>query len=331
MQVTTSRAHHSPSRRPPTRTGEHGDQNYTTPEGVFNDFPGRDGYDPDFLGVHLPLPQPEPALRAKAATLLADPSQIELKYTHFSVIQHAERATPMMTAVNIDGAQFQDLERKGTWVLDGRIAPEHQMDNDAYAKNDIDRGHMVRRKDAQWGSEADQAANDTFVYTNAALQHCDLNQKTWLDVENSVLYGAVAKKEKKTVFTGPIFRDDDPSFNNHGMMKRATKIPQAFWKVEVWNEPSKGLQAEAFVISQEDLLDQPASKVPYESMTPTKMQTFRVSMDKLEEITHIDFGDLPDGADRTESDSKAIAAAGINLEERPWLKDKQGSSQGKPH
>ena len=329
MQVTTSPPRQFIANRPPAKSkpGEHGAENYQTRDGLFNDFPGRDGYDPSFLGIDLPLPQPEPELRAKAAPLLADPSQIELKYTHFSVIQHAERGTPMMTAVNIDGATFQDLERKGTWVLDGRIASEHQTDNDAYAKNDIDRGHMVRRKDAQWGSDAGTAANDTFVYTNSALQHADLNQKTWLDVENSVLYGAVAKKEKKTVFSGPVFRDDDPKFDNNGMMKHATKIPQAFWKVEVWNEPSKGLQAEAFVISQEDLIGKPASKAPYESMTPTKMQTYRVSMDQLEELTHIDFGDLPDGADRTESDAKAIKDAGINLNERPWLKnrDKKGT------
>jgi hypothetical protein len=57
-------------------------------------------------------------------------------------------------------------------------------------------------------------------------------------------------------------------------------------------------------------------------MTPTKMQTFRVSMDQLEEMTQIDFGDLPDGADRTESDAAAIKAAGIDLNERPWEKNR---------
>jgi endonuclease G len=331
--ATTTRKKQPPMEKAPADAGEPktGSENYKGPRGIYNDFPGRDGYDPNFLGIPLPLPTLDESIRHTAAPLLADPSQIELKYTNFSVIQNKDRATPMMTAVNIDGATFQDLERKGTWVLDGRIAPEHQTGNEAYSKNDYDRGHLVRRKDTQWGPNAEQAAGDSFVYTNAALQHSDLNQKTWLDVENNVLWGAVATKEKKTVFSGPVFRDDDPAFDNAGLMARATKIPQAFWKVQVWKDESKGLQAEAFVISQKDLIGKPGSKEPYESMTPTKMQTFRVTMDQLEEMTHIDFGDLPEGADRTESDAKAIKAAGINLEERPWLnKDKARDDKSKP-
>ena len=298
----------------------HGDKNYKTPEGVFNDFPGRKGYDPNFLGINLPLPQLDESIKHTAAPLLSDPSQIELKYNHFSVVQNKERATPMMTAVNIDGSQFQDLERKGTWVFDGRIAREHQMGNEAYSNNDFDRGHLVRRKDSQWGPDAAGASNDTFVYTNCGLQHSDLNQKTWLDVENSVLYGAIATKEKKTVFSGPILREDDPVFDNGGGLEMPTKIPQAFWKVQVWNDPAAGLQAEAFVISQKDLINKPGSNIPYEHMTPIQMQTHRVTMEQLEQMTHIHFGGIPDGKDRTESDQAAIVAAGIDLSERPWTK-----------
>jgi endonuclease G, mitochondrial len=300
----------------------HGEENYNTPQGVFNDFPGRKGYDPNFLGVNLPLPQLDDSIRQTAAQLLSDPTQIELKYNHFSVVQNKERATPMMTSVNIDGEQFQDLERKGTWVFDGRIAREYQMGKAAYSDNDFDRGHLVRRKDAQWGPDAAGGSNDTFVYTNCGLQHSYLNQKTWLDVENSVLYGAVATKEKKTVFSGPVLCEDDPVFDNGGKLELPTKIPQAFWKVEVWKDPSEGLQAEAFVISQKELIGQPGSKIPYEHMTPMQLQTHRVTMEQLEEMTHIHFGGLPDGKDRTASDQAAIVAAGIDLSEHPWTKEK---------
>ncbi|CAN0471295.1 unnamed protein product, partial [Phaeothamnion confervicola] len=125
------------------------------------------------------------------------------------------------------------------------------------------------------------------------------NQKPWLDLENNVLNGAVALKEKKTVFTGPILRDDDPTFNNHGKMLRPTKMPQAFWKVEVWNEPGQGLQSEAFVISQKDLYGKEQSHVPYEHVKPMEFKNYRVTMSELEEMTHIHFGGLKDGADRT--------------------------------
>ena len=64
------------------------------------------------------------------------------------------------------------------------------------------------------------------------------------------------------MFTGPVLREDDPSFNNGGMMNPPTKMAQAFWKVEVWNTPGEGLQAEAFVISQKELWGKEQSHVP---------------------------------------------------------------------
>lgn len=312
---------------------DRGEGNYNKGDGNYNDFPNRDGYDPNFLGQELPLPKLSPRLMKQAAPLLADPTKNELKYTNFSVVQHAQRAMPMMTAVNIDGGEYKELERKGSWVFDGRIAREHQMGNEAYKKNDFDRGHLVRRKDAQWGSEAAKASNDTFVYTNSALQHADFNQKSWLDLENNVFFGAVALKEKKTVFTGPILKDDDPSFDNNGMMKKATQMPTAFWKVQVWKDKDAGLQAEAFVMSQEDLIKGEAPSRPLPGTTPPPLKTYRVSMEKLEEMTDIDFGALADGPDRTESDQKAIADAGIIINDKPWLnkpKAPSGSAPGAP-
>lgn len=308
----------------PAAPTSRGEDSYDTGEGRFNDFPGRDGYDPSFLGEELPMPKLSPRLQQQAAPLLADPTQNELKYTNFSVVQHAQRAMPIMTAVNIDGAQYQELDRKGSWVFDGRIARDHQMGNEAYKKNDFDRGHLVRRKDAQWGPDAAKASGDTFVYTNAALQHSDLNQKSWLDLENNVLFGAVANKEKKTVFTGPIMRDTDPTFDNNGMMKRATQIPTAFWKVQVWKDEEAGdLKAQAFVVSQEDLINGEKPDRPLPGTTPPPLKMYQVSLDKLEEMTDIDFGPLTDGHDRTESDRKAIADAGIVINDKPWLKDKK--------
>ncbi len=299
-----------------------GDGNYNKGDGNYNDFANRDGYDPSFLGEELPMPKLSMRLQSQAAPLLNDPTNYELKYHNFSVMQHAGRATPIITAVNVDGAQYKELDRKGSWVFDGRIARQHQMGNEAYKNNDFDRGHLVRRKDAQWGSEAAKASSDTFVYTNSALQHADFNQKTWLDLENNVFFGAVANKEKKTIFTGPVLRDDDPKFDNGGKMKNATQIPTAFWKVQVWKDKDAGLQAEAFVMSQEELVKGEAPSRPPLGSTPPPLKTFRVSMETLEQITDIDFGDLADGPDRTESDKKAIADAGIIINDKPWLKNK---------
>ena len=265
---------------------------------MFRNFPGREGYAPDFLGVALPLPQLDDSIKNQAAPLLDDPTKNELKYTHFSVIQNKERCTPMLTAVNIDGAQYEEHERDGKWVFDGRIAREHQMGNEAYSNNAIDKGHMVRRRDPMWGPVADKGQDDTFVYTNAALQHADLNQKNWLDLENHVLESATAGHKKVTVFTGPVLKEDDPSFNNHGKMELPTKMPREFFKVVVWNEPGQGLKSESYVMSQADFMNKEQSHEPHIKLT--EFETFRIPTTQLEAITHIDFGDLKDDCTRAQ-------------------------------
>ena len=111
---------------------------------------------------------------------------------------------------------------------------------------------MVRRLDPVWGDKADQANRDTFVYTNAALQHKDLNQREWLALEDHILEHANTTDSKLTVFTGPVFKDDDPEFDNNGRVDPPTQIPLKFWKLAVWNEPGEGLKGAAFVMSQED-------------------------------------------------------------------------------
>lgn len=262
----------------------------------FRAFPNREGYDESFLGVEMPLPQMDSALEKMAAKRLDKPNSSELEYTHFSVVQHKERRTPILTAANVDGAQYQEIERDGDWVFDSRIPREVQMGNDAYSNNAIDRGHMVRRRDPMWGDKAAEGADDTFVYTNASLQHADLNQKIWLDLENSILKDAVDFPRKVSVFTGPVLREDDPVFDNNGKMDEPTRIPQAFWKVVVYNE-DKQLKAEAFVMSQEDLINKKQGR--YGDHQPiTDFSPYRVSIDKLEEMTHLEFGPVTDAIDK---------------------------------
>lgn len=104
---------------------------------LFRKFPDREGYNPDFLGVRLEMPTLDDSIKHLAAPLLSDPTKSELKYTHSSIVMNKERRTPLFTIVNIDGSQYQEFERDGKWVFDGRIAREHQMGNEAYSNNPI--------------------------------------------------------------------------------------------------------------------------------------------------------------------------------------------------
>lgn len=265
-------------------------------EELVSTFPNRNGYDENFLGAALPLPEVHPSIQDKLATLIGKPEETELKYTNFSIVMHKERRQALFTAVNIDGEKIVSVPRKGKWTIDGRIPREHQLGNEAYRRNPIDRGHMVRRRDPVWGPDPNQASNDTFAFTNAGLQHGSLNQKTWLDLENHILDQAREKDLKLTVLTGPVFSDDDPSFDNNGNMDKPTQIPQEFWKVVVWNDPEEGLKGSAFIQSQEDYVGRGMFKTEFDA---GEMSVYQLPLRDLEKMTKLDFGDIGDTASGT--------------------------------
>ena len=257
-------------------------------------FPNREGYKTDFLGVDYPLPKLGDSIKDKASHLIDKPDEIELKYNHFSIVQNKERRQCFFTACNIDGNQSRDVPREGKWTIDGRIPREDQLGNEAYADNDIDKGHMVRRLDPAWGTSSSLGSEDTFVYTNAAMQHAELNQKEWLELENHVL--GSAKGQKMTVFTGPIFSENDRTFTNHGYIKNPVKMPEQFWKMAVWkDEKTNQLRGAAFVMSQADILERhPLIFKGKNGLEAGRFAVYQVPISKLEEMTDLHFAPVED-------------------------------------
>ncbi|WP_291055649.1 DNA/RNA non-specific endonuclease [Herbiconiux sp.] len=195
------------------------------------------GFDPGFLGVECPLPAPG-----------AGRSIRTLPYTHFSVLLDAERRLAAATGVNIDGRLLTDLARGDDWHLDPRVPADEQAGPELYARNDLDRGHLVRRRDPVWGTAAvaERANTDTFAYTNAAPQAAEFNQskKLWNGLEDHVIAYAEANLLKLSVFTGPVFDASDPVY-------RGIRIPQRFWKVAAWFDTQRdGLAAAGFLLEQ---------------------------------------------------------------------------------
>ncbi|MFO0553863.1 MAG: DNA/RNA non-specific endonuclease [Polyangiaceae bacterium] len=219
-------------------------------------FVGREGYLRNFLGGKIDIPQPVDSLRAEAAQL--EDGSIELKYTHFSVIQRAPRRLPWITAVNIDGRKLSRLPRPKDWYRDGRLAADQQAGNEIYTNSGFSRGHMVRRVDPCWGSdsEAELANRDTFHFTNACPQEQDgFNDKLWGDLEDYILDKADAEDIKINVYTGPVFDDDDPLVGD-------LPIPLRFWKVVAWRAQG-GLRAVGFVLSQAAFVEVEFAGGPY--------------------------------------------------------------------
>ena len=198
------------------------------------------GYDPTFLGPPVPLPVPAQTVRT-------------LPSTHFTVLLDPARRLAAATAVNIDGAQLVDLERGDDWHLDPRVPADEQAGPELYARNDLDRGHLVRRRDPVWGDlvAARRANLDTFAYPNAAPQASAFNQGEllWVGLEDHVLEYARTYGHRLSVFTGPVLADDDPVYRGVG-------IPRMFWKVAAWARARP--RATAFVLDQTPVRHEPA-------------------------------------------------------------------------
>lgn len=204
-----------------------------------------------------------------------------LTYTNFSVMMSASRRMAMCVGVNISGKESVQIQRgKDAWYLDGRIPDGAQIGEELYAGNLLDRGHLVRREDPNWGADAETANEDTFHFTNCSPQMGAFNQKTWLSLENYVLKNARNSKERITVFSGPIFGARDLEY-------RGVLIPLAFWKVIAFIDDNGNPSATAYMISQENELS--ALEVAFGAF-----KTYQRSVAYIEEITGLDFNGLAD-------------------------------------
>ncbi|MDN3495563.1 DNA/RNA non-specific endonuclease [Planococcus sp. APC 4015] len=236
------------------------------------------GYDPAFLPVDVPLP-----------TASDDRDVRYLAYPRFSVVLDPERRLALVTAVNIDGKSLQDLPRTGDWELDPRIDADEQAGADVYSRNDLDRGHLVRRRDPGWGTvaEARQATEATFFYPNAAPQAAVFNQSKdlWLGLEDHVLAYAEAQDARVSVFTAPVLDPADPPY-------RGIRIPRRFWKIAAWATTdaagAPALAAAGFVLDQTELIER--STATAEPLGAYR--TFQVPIADIAALAGLDLGPL---------------------------------------
>lgn len=268
-------------------------------------FDGREGFNKKFLTVEgstKAIATPWPKLPTALTAVLAKPSDNpaekgELRYTHFGVKYSAKHKLPLITAVNIDGEASVRIKRgDDKWFSDGRIPLDIQLGAANFADGEIDRGHMVRREDPNWGEdEAQQANDDTFHYVNACAQHSRLNQskQLWQGLENYILDSARTHGFKACVFTGPILRPADSDEDE--IVLDGAIAPLEFWKVvATLDEDSKALHATAYILSQGQLIRQLLEKrsrtEAFEGVVLGEYRTFQVAISDLADATGYNFG-----------------------------------------
>jgi endonuclease G len=241
----------------------------------------RRGYDAGFLGVAVPEPGLSTALVRDAVNFGRGRT---IPYTHFTVCLSAKRRMARYVAWNIDGTRMVVLPRRG-FAVDPRIDAKHQLGDEFYIDNRIDRGHLARRADLCWGvlPEAQQANRDSFYFTNIAPQHERYNQSArkglWGGLENLVLEQADLKDIKLSVQGGPVFGDNDIPY-------RGALVPRAYWKMIAYVGSDTRLRCAAFILSQENLLND------LESLELDPFRIFQVSLAELALRTMLDFSVL---------------------------------------
>ncbi|MET0828447.1 MAG: DNA/RNA non-specific endonuclease, partial [Microbacterium sp.] len=252
-------------------------------EGVPEDYIDREGYEDTFLGEDPAVPLP---------TVTRDPDDVltfefdghdehVLRYEHFSVVMSASRRLCLFSAVNIDGKLSNPFARTG-WRTDPRIPAAAQIRKECYGDPPkFSRGHMTRREDPVWGSDAvaSRGNSDSMHVTNAVPQMQPFNAGIWLDLEDYALQNARRDVMKISVFTGPFLEDDDPTMFG-------VQIPVEFWKVIAFVHDETGeLCATGYTMSQRDFLSE-------DEFVFGAHETSQRSISSIEQRAGLSFGPL---------------------------------------
>lgn len=267
-----------------------------------------EGYDPKFIGdgIEVPLPKFDTKL---ARSVLRKPGVLRRgiysDHLHFTIVMNEHTKQLIYSAFNMDQDQLRPLgSKKGkkSWSKDKDIGEENQLGNEFYKDretrsgrkipNPYDRGHMVMRHNAMWGStnaEADKAGKATFIYANSSLQHENLNRDEWRALEEDVVREfSEDANDKLIVFTGPIYGDLDRAV--HLTDEKSARVPSGFFKVICYrtksNKPKEKLGVKAFAIFQDErvLRDRKGGA------TVKTDRRYQVTISELQDMTGIDFG-----------------------------------------
>lgn len=251
------------------------------------EFEDRSGYEVDFLGDGFSVPLPRlTESQAKDAVKITGTQRIELRYENFSVVQSKKRRMCYFSACNLDGKKSKKIPRSNTWRFDGRIPTKSQILEECYGREDEDmfsRGHMTRREDPVHGTKvrARIAERDTFTVTNAVPQMQSHNSPVWLGLEDYLLDNSRDDNQRVSVFTGPVFRSNDP-------ILFGVKIPITFWKIVAFIHDETGeLAAAAYKDSQAEFI--PDADIAF---VFGKFREMQVTVRAIEKMTRLKFGPL---------------------------------------
>ena len=287
------------------------------------DYADRTGYDPEFLGVTVPLPLVPDFLADDIADVAGTHDKV-LRYTHYSVVMSKARRLAYFAVANLDGTTLDPLNgglkrtdrnpdsvvtnesAADVWYFDPRVDEAFQLTPEIYDRTRFDFGHLVRRLDPVWGDARTKriANDDSFHITNCAPQHESLNRKSWSNLEDAAYTAAQKNGQRLIVLTGPVLDPRDP-------LILGVATPTAYWKIVAWVEQG-ALVARGFIQWQVRLVDEVGRA--FEGLSQLdKAEAWRRPVRDIARLTGLDFGPLmhaddtpPGGAPLTDDTGRTI-------------------------
>jgi endonuclease G len=155
-----------------------------------DEFATCDGFDPEFLGVKVPLPTLSPA-QLKNTAKITDAehygprrSDYELCYHNYSVALCRSRRLAWFSCVNIDGAKLNSKnKRNDKWFFDPRVPEEFQVGEKYYKQvsGRFDKGHLTSAA-ALNVDDNDDCMKFSFSMVNCSPQTKEFNGSRGMDL-----------------------------------------------------------------------------------------------------------------------------------------------------
>lgn len=219
------------------------------------------------------------------------------KYMNLAIEWSAELKHSNWVAFSYDKNTSRTLvDRGNNWVWDPEIPTDKGMVEEAQHKSDgYDKGHLCASSDRLYSTEAN---DQTFYYSNVSPMLHNFNTGFWTSIEEYVrnwgrstksgtydkVYvtkGGTLNKLIKNLQTTKKGNDGIiPTTDANGLTKHGLAVP-AYYFVAVLAEKDGTYQALGFLVEHDDNL----SSAPSKDQIRAKV----VSIDKLEEVTGIDF------------------------------------------
>ena len=185
-----------------------------------------------FTGIDIPLPTFSSSLDTQILKKPSFNKECWTNYIHFSLAINKVFQYPVCVALNINQELLKPGQKRDVpWKDNEDDGGKYQLNNDYYINNNWDKGHMARFATSAWGEteeDAGRAGDDNMFYSNACLQHKNLNRDEWLGFEDWVKDLTTDDNNMISTFSGPIYGDIKTFVTPPG--RQPAEIPQAFFK-----------------------------------------------------------------------------------------------------